>query len=230
MSASAREQITAYLLGELDPVSAAEFEARLAADPELAAEVDSLREVVAELGAAPAEAWHAQRTLPALKLPGDAAEPVRDRARWGARRLVLAAAGAAAVFAIGLAVGIGVGGDGGSGSGEPLISSVGLHSLGGGEGSGLVSLADGKPRTAEVVIDGLPPSGRGEHYELWLLGKGEPLSLGSFTVGPDGHADEVLTIPVDPGSYSSFDVSVEPDDGDPSHSGDSVLRGPSAAS
>jgi len=228
MSSVPREQMTAYLLGELDPVNAAEFEARLAADPGLAAEVDALREVVAELERAPAEAWHAQRTLPRLRLPGDDPEPARARWRWSAPRLALAAAGAAAVFVIGLAIGVGVGGD--DGGSEPLVTSVGLHALDGDRASGLVSLADGEPRTAEVVLDGLPPSSTGEHYELWLLGTGDPVSLGSFTVGPDGHADNVITIPVDPGAYQSFDVSVEPDDGDPSHSGDSVLRGPSTAS
>lgn len=228
MSSSAREQITGYLLGELDPVETAEFEARLAAEPKLAAEVDSMRGLVGELERAPAEVWHAQRTLPPLKLPGESAEPARARVRWTPPRLALVAAGVAAVFAIGLVVGVGVGDD--EQAPPPLVTSVGLHALGGERASGLVSLAESRPRTAEVVIDGLPPSAQGEHYELWLLGDGQPLSLGSFTVGPDGHADDVITIPVDPGGYSSFDVSVEPDDGDPAHSGESVLRGPSTAS
>ena len=228
MSAPSREQITAYLLGELGPVEAAALEARVSADPELADEVETMRRLVTELEAAPPEAWHAQRTLPPLKLPGERAEATPGRRSWAPPRLALAGGLAVAVFAIGLAIGIGVGGD--DEPTGPLVSSVGLHALGGDGASGLVSLAEGEPRTAEVVIDGLPRSAAGEHYELWLLGSGDPVSLGTFTVGPDGHADNVITIPVDPGAYRSFDVSVEPDDGDPAHSGDSVLRGPSTSS
>lgn len=227
MSAPSRERITAFLLGELGPVDAAEFEARMAADPELAAEVEILRGLVGELESAPPEAWHAQRTVPPLKLPGEQEQAKSQRRLWSPRRLVLAGGLAIAVFAVGLVIGIGVGDDEPT---EPLVRSVGLHALGDDGASGMVSLAEGEPRTAEVVIDGLPRSAAGEHYELWLLGSGDPVSLGTFTVGPDGHADNVITIPVDPGSYRSFDVSVEPDDGDPAHSGDSVLRGPSAAS
>ena len=37
---SARDQVTDYLLGELEPAERARFEAALAADPRLAAEVE----------------------------------------------------------------------------------------------------------------------------------------------------------------------------------------------
>jgi hypothetical protein len=51
------------------------------------------------------------------------------------------------------------------------------------------------------------------------------VSLGSFRVGPDGRATLEVPLPVDPSRYRFLDVSVEPDDGDPSHSSRSILRG-----
>ena len=78
---------------------------------------------------------------------------------------------------------------------------------------------------AELHLDlsGLPPRD-GAFYEVWLLDldHGRLLSLGP--VRPDG----TYTLPVgtDVGEYPTVDVSVEPDDGDPGHSGTSVLRGP----
>ena len=45
----------------------------------------------------------------------------------------------------------------------------------------------------------------------------------------DGAATLTLPLPVDPKAFTYFDLSLEPADGDPGHSGVSVLRGPSAA-
>jgi hypothetical protein len=110
-----------------------------------------------------------------------------------------------------------------------VTATVELTPLEGEGAAGTVELADGAA-TAEVVVEGLPESAPGTYYELWLLGEGEIVSLGSFTVGPDGRADTVISIPFDLDGYDSFDVSVEQEDGDPSHSGESVLRGPTATS
>ncbi len=51
------------------------------------------------------------------------------------------------------------------------------------------------------------------------------VALGSFRV--DAHGDAVVRVPlpVDPARYRYFDVSLQPDSGDPAHSGISVLRG-----
>ena len=49
--------------------------------------------------------------------------------------------------------------------------------------------------------------------------------LGAFRVGPDGRADVELPIPVTPSRYRYFDISLQEDNGDPAHSGNSVLRG-----
>ena len=80
----------------------------------------------------------------------------------------------------------------------------------------------------EVRVDGLKATRDGQFYELWLLGKDKRLvGLGSFRVGADGTAKLRLPLPVDPKAFTYFDLSLEPADGDPGHSGVSVLRGPS---
>ena len=81
---------------------------------------------------------------------------------------------------------------------------------------------------ATMRVTGLRPSGGGDFYELWLIGDGGRLvSLGSFRVPASGTAEMTLPLPADPARYRFLDVSREPDDGDPGHSGISVLRGPS---
>ncbi len=92
--------------------------------------------------------------------------------------------------------------------------------------SGTIVAAD-SGQAVDVDLDSLPPAPGGTFYELWLLDldQGRLVSLGP--VGPDG----TFTVPtaVADGSWPTIDVSVEPADGDPAHSGDSVLRGPVTA-
>ena len=45
----------------------------------------------------------------------------------------------------------------------------------------------------------------------------------------DGTARASLPLPVDPARFRYFDLSLEPADGDPGHSGRSVLRGPASS-
>ncbi len=75
-----------------------------------------------------------------------------------------------------------------------------------------------------VVIDASGvPVGDGEFLELWLINDdiSDMVSLGMISAGRSYQipADVVL------GDFPIIDVSVEPDDGNPLHSGRSVLRG-----
>ena len=80
-----------------------------------------------------------------------------------------------------------------------------------------------------VWVSGLAPSRPGAYYELWLLdGPERLLSLGSFRVPASGAAEVTVPLPVDVTDFRFVDVSVESADGDPGHSGVSVLRGPTA--
>jgi hypothetical protein len=72
-----------------------------------------------------------------------------------------------------------------------------------------------------LLEDDLPPIPG--YYEVWLL---DPNIEGMISLGPL-RADGLYDLPanVDHRAYPTVDISREPDDGDPTHSGDSVLRG-----
>ena len=73
------------------------------------------------------------------------------------------------------------------------------------------------------------PTAADADLEVWLIepdNEGDPVDLVSLgTIDPD-HPSE-LTVPasLDPDVYYVVDISIEPHDGDPSHSGRSILRG-----
>lgn len=78
---------------------------------------------------------------------------------------------------------------------------------------------------AELKVGDLPPLPADHHYEAWLISEaGEVVSLKSFKLGPDGTADVVFPVNVDPSQFTFVDISLEPDDGDSAHSGESLLR------
>ncbi|MGB5756669.1 MAG: anti-sigma factor [Acidimicrobiales bacterium] len=139
-----------------------------------------------------------------------------DERRSRGRRFAIMTAVAAAFLLVAVPVGLALGGDGNGRTAE-------LLALGGFDGAGTAEL---NGRTLAVDLDSADPPA-GSFYELWLLDlDGAELrdlrSLGR--VGPDGS----YTVPedVDLDRFSVVDVSIEPDDGNPDHSGDSVLRGP----
>jgi anti-sigma-K factor RskA len=237
-----RADVGAYLLGELDAEQRAAFERALAEDAALRAEVEQLRPVVSRLDALPAEAWE-DAEPPPLRLPVAAPEappatvtappPARPRRR----RLVLrpAFAALAAVVLLGIGVGIGALLDDGGGSASsvppPALRSVALDPLQAGTAAhGRALVADGAQPRVTLRLRGLPPSRAGQFYEVWLMDASGPLiSIGSFRVGDDGSATLRLPLPVPAASYQYFDVSVQPEGDDASHSGESVLRGRTSA-
>jgi anti-sigma-K factor RskA len=202
---------TDYLLGELSSDEAAAFERAMAADPALRAEVERLRPVVTRLHRLPPAAWEPAQ-MPPLAMP----EPAR-------RRLVLRPALAAACAVVLLAAGVGIGALLAGGDDEPAGTRIALAPLDAPRtASGSVTVADG----VSLDVSGLPRTRDGDFYELWLLGADKQLvSLGSFAVGADGKARLNVPLPVNPARFTYFDVSREPGDGDPGHSGLSVLRG-----
>lgn len=149
--------------------------------------------------------------------PGDAgAHPPR----WW-RTMPWLAAAAAVVVVAGIAAGIiaVVGGE----EGTALVASADLEPLGDVPG-GSARLVETDGRLAldiEADAAALPdPDG---FYEVWLID--EDIE-GMISLGPM-RADGTYVVPdtVDHHEYPVVDVSVEPDDGDPTHSGSSILRG-----
>jgi anti-sigma-K factor RskA len=221
----------AYLLGELDAEQRAAFEAALAADPALRAEVERLRPVVGRLDALPGEAWEDVEPPPLAVPPSPAAAPRERRRRRLVLRPVFAALAAAALLAGGVAIGIAV--DDGGGSSAPVVARapLPLAPLGEGAAHGRALVADAGTRPHVTLrLGGLPRSRAGEFYEVWLMDADGPLiALGSFRVGADGRATVRLPLPVPATDYQYFDISVQPEGDDAGHSGDSVLRGPTSA-
>jgi anti-sigma-K factor RskA len=205
----------AYLLGELDPSQTAAFERAMASDARLRGEVERLRGVVGRLEQLPPETWQ-DVEVPALAMPpAEARSPRRVvlRPRW-------AVALAVALLALGVGAGAWLDRDPAPAGGLALRPVGSLEPA----ASGRVTVAGD---TARVRMSRLTPTADGQFYELWLLGEdGRLIGLGSFRVGADGKADIDIPLPVDPGAFEYFDISLEPPDGDPGHSGQSVLRGP----
>lgn len=225
-----------YLLGELEPAAVAEAERLMRTDTDFRAEVERLRPAVAALEALPDEAWEPP-VPPPLVLPPDleqaptAARPARSRGSrpWWRLSVPVPALGLAAAVALVVGVGIGVlaSDDGDAPVAPATVTDVPLASLDVGPASATGDarvLADGE---LAVDVSGLTPSAGRDFYTVWLLGKdGRLVPLGSFRVPSSGSAALRVPLPVDPAGFDYVDVSVEPDDGDPGHSGDSVLRGP----
>ena len=85
-------------------------------------------------------------------------------------------------------------------------------------------------RTVQLRVSGLPQPRKGEFYELWVLGNGtKMISLGIVRVDQTGAADVRMPLPVSLRRFPVFDLSLEPGDGNPAHSGHSILRSPAAA-
>ena len=88
--------------------------------------------------------------------------------------------------------------------------------------SGEAELADRELRVETMGLDPLDDA----VYELWLLDivDGEPADLVSVGV-IDAAGTFIIDESVDLDRFNVVDISIEPTDGDPSHSGNSVLRG-----
>ena len=149
--------------------------------------------------------------------PGPAAgrPPTDIRSR---RRVVPWLVGAAAAVVL-LVVGVAVLADRSPSS--DVVASVELDRLGP-SGSGAAELVeqDGRYRLQVDTADLDPGDG---FLEVWVIDSDVSRLVSLGPVRPDGTYD--LPPDLDPRQFPVVDVSVEPLDGDPAHSGDSVLRG-----
>jgi anti-sigma-K factor RskA len=236
---SERPDPTDYLLGELeepDRTRAAELERD---DPAFGAEVARLKPLVTRLQGLPPDTWENVEPPP-LVLPPDATPtlaglgPGTERARrprWGGRivlRPVTAIASSLALLAGGLAVGAALESGGTGGGTATTVASLTLRPLAPAATPALgTARLLAKPGRLEVSLRGVRPSPPGTFYELWLMNSpGDLVSLASFRVPASGKMTMEVPLPVSPGSYHFVDVSLQPANGSPRHSGDSVLRGP----
>ena len=228
MSENERDPVdaVAYVLGELDGADEARARAAERDDPAFRAEVARLRPAVEGLRGLPREAWDPVEPPP-LRVPLPA---VADVPRRAGRRFVLRPIAAAAAAFVLVAAGAGLGAlVWGRDDASPGGPAVALRPVGDADGdnSALVRLSSDRDGEAQLVVERLQPTGDGEFYELWLLNSADDLvSLGSFRVPETGRTTVALPLPVDADRFQFFDVSREPLDGNPGHSSESVLRGP----
>jgi hypothetical protein len=173
----------------------------------------------------PREAWD-RPTPPPPPWPAEEERPARRRP------LVLRPAAAVLASLALLAVGVGAGlllsGDDDGGAGGGGLERVQLAPVvrPAGNAGGTAELRPEAGGRATVELSGLRPSGPRDFYELWLLGDdGQLVSLGSVRVPASGDATLDVELPVDPKQFRYLDLSRERDDGDPTHSTISVLRG-----
>lgn len=212
-------------LGEVAAADRDGVPERLAADARLRRDVERLAPVIARLERQPAETWDAPEPPP---LVVGAPLPVRTPRRRASFVLRPSVALALSVAFIAAGVGLGAVLERAPERDRPVATAErrALTALPGQFGTAdLVRAGDGR---VTLEARGLAPDRRG-HHELWLLsadGRGDPLPVGRFRVGADGRAVATLRLPADPGRFALYDVSEEPDDGNPAHSGRSVLRAP----
>jgi hypothetical protein len=191
-------------LGLVDPERA---ERALQEDPLLRAEVERLREAAGALAELELAHWRLEPPPPLAGAPVPAA-PRRRRRRVFAWAAVAATAAALLIVAL---------------RRPPDALEVPLRPLAGTTGRAVIGIHGDR---VDLAGAGLPPSRSGTHYEAWLQdAAGHMVSMGSFTVGLDGRVTAEMTIAADATRYRIVDVSLERDDGNPAHSGRSVLRG-----
>ncbi len=161
-----------------------------------------------------AESVSSPTAAPAGDVVDLAAARRRRRAGW------LAAVAAAAVLVVAVGASVLVGSD----TTPAPVATFALDALDdrATEVDGTI-VADGDQTLVEVDLASLPPAPDGTFYELWLLDAdaGRLVSLGPV----EAQGSFVVPAAVDIGEWPLLDVSVEPVDGDPTHSSDSVLRG-----
>jgi hypothetical protein len=108
---------------------------------------------------------------------------------------------------------------------EAALSSEGLEGAAPASGRAELLRVDDH-RVLDVSVPGVRPAD-GTVLEVWLI---DPESDGLRSLGTIDGGETRLPVPdaIDVDRFSIVDVSVEPLDGDPAHSADSVVRGPLA--
>jgi hypothetical protein len=143
------------------------------------------------------------------------AAPSQRGMRWA-----FAAAIASLLAGVGLAVGWqAVGAD----ARPEVVAETVLEPLAERPAAGTAAVVDAASERRLVVSVDAPDAGGG-YLAVWLLAP-DVSGLVPLGVLVDGAADLVIPAGLDLASFSVVDVSVEPYDGDPAHSGDSLVRG-----
>ena len=136
---------------------------------------------------------------------------------------------AAAAAVVGLVVGVGATLVATSGDDDelPVVASTELVVLADDTPGGDAEIrGSGSNRVLELDVPGLDPAADG-FYEVWLLDEDAKRLVSVGLLDPSRGTRATFPLPedLDVAEFPVVDVSVEPADGDPAHSGDSVVRG-----
>ena len=189
------------------------------------AERERLGALAGRLDALGTDAWDLP-TPPALRsLPGGVAAP---RVRRGlVLRPGLAVAACAGLLAAGIGGGIVLERAGRSDSPTPTARTQALARVSGAPAAAGGTLRITNENVPRVTVDvhDVTPTGSGRFYEVWLLNSADDLvSVGGFRVDDKGAGHFEGSLPIPASSFKYIDVSLEPADGNPAHSKDSVLQ------
>jgi hypothetical protein len=157
-------------------------------------------------------------------VPLDRPQHASPRARRGRRAWWTAGAAAAAVLVV-VAGAVVATRDGDGDAGGSTVASAELAPLPDavpGTRPAVAAVVD-RDGAEELTLDATVPAATDGFYEVWLIDEAVD---GMVSLGPL-RADGRYPIPagVDVGAFPVVDVSIEPPDGEPTHSGRSVLRG-----
>jgi hypothetical protein len=211
------DELFSLLHGELDGPKTREVAAHLRSCSECAAELIDVAVASGSLAALARTNEELETFTPPVPSDIPALRPVRRVT--GSRLFALAAA-----FL--LVVGVGLAALTHHGTSPAPVATAQLTSLdapSGAWGSARVILS-GSSDQMTLTTTGLPAAGTGHFYEVWLYqpANGKMLPLG--VLGPSGRGQYSVASSI-MAHYSTIDVSLQLDNGDPRHSRVSALRG-----
>jgi Anti-sigma-K factor rskA, C-terminal len=197
-------------------------------DPGLASEIASMRALTTLLAEVPAEAWQPIST-PAPE------SPVSSQTRRRRRRLTRSGGLAAATAVACLAIGFAVGGLVNHGPGSPAATrppqaaTATLRPLPGQPAAAVARVQLAAAGRIVISVKRLPRPDAHHFYEAWLMTSATKLvPVASFRPDAHGRALVRTSLPAPVGAFRYIDVSLQRAAAGPTHSGDSVLRGPTA--
>lgn len=178
--------------------------------------------ITAEVSADAATAGAQASPASSRSTAGVTDELAERRARKSARTSPwLVGVAAAAGLVIG---GVGVGSLMGDAAPGQVVASAELADLGTEQPAGTATVHTRDDGTAVLVVDTEYEQVDGAYLEVWLI---DPNVEGMISLGPLTGDSATFAIPdgFEVAEYPIVDVSVEPLDGVPTHSGDSITRG-----
>ncbi|KQM82351.1 anti-sigma factor [Agromyces sp. Leaf222] len=155
---------------------------------------------------------------PAVAIRPDVSSDTRRRSR---RWWPVAAAAAVIGLVAGIAIGVGLSG---TSSSETVIAEARLEPFPGWDADGRAVLEQDRDGRYSMLVELDGDVGTDGLTEVWLL-REEPVGLVSLGLLDGRTTRFALPDDLDLSEFSIVDLSAEPSDGDPTHSGDSIVRG-----